>query len=341
MAERTVLHVLPHPGGGGETYVDTLEAMLGYDFTRLYLGPGPGPSVSLAGGVMRALREARHHDVVHVHGEAAGGLCLPALAARPSVVTLHGLHLLRRTSALPHRLSLLNLRLVMRAASRTICVSRAERDAVVRSVGRALGGRAVVVHNGVRTSPASDRGDAEALRLRLGIPVDAVVAIMVGSLDMRKDPLTAVKAAERTSTVLLVVGEGPLRERVARSSGELVHVLGGRADVRDLLRAADLFVLPSSREGLSFALLEAMAAALPCVVVDIPENIEALGEAAIAVPAGDVDAFSNGFVRLRDELEREKLGRAARSRVAELFRIEDMLERTRAVYDEVIGEPAA
>ena len=102
--ERSVLHVLPHPGSGGERYVDLLEAMPGYHFTRAYLAPSPKPSlVELARGVTRAHRRGRDYDLVHVHGDVAAMLCMPLLAGRPSVVTFHGLHLARRLTGLRYR----------------------------------------------------------------------------------------------------------------------------------------------------------------------------------------------------------------------------------------------
>ncbi len=92
-AVRTVLHVLPHPGGGGETYVDALAAMEGYRFERLFLAPSPRPAKALRALPRTTLGVFRAADVLHVHGEVAAGICLPVLAARRSVVTLHGLHL--------------------------------------------------------------------------------------------------------------------------------------------------------------------------------------------------------------------------------------------------------
>ena len=57
--ERSVLHVLPHPGGGGETYVDLLDEMPGYRFSRVYLAPSPRPTLALARGLAVAARRAR------------------------------------------------------------------------------------------------------------------------------------------------------------------------------------------------------------------------------------------------------------------------------------------
>jgi glycosyltransferase involved in cell wall biosynthesis len=164
------------------------------------------------------------------------------------------------------------------------------------------------------------------------------VGIWVGSLDERRDPLAVVRAAEQTSTTLLIVGDGPLRPDVERAAGAHVHMLGQRKDVPHLLRASDFFVLMSQREGLSFALLEAMASGLPAIVADIPENIEAVGNSGLVVPYGDEEATAAAFLRLaRDEDERTTLGERAQRRVSDLFDADDMVARTRAVYDEVLA----
>ena len=121
-----VLHVLPHPGGGGETYVDLLAQMPGYRFERIYLAPrasGPGAAAAALGNAVRVARAARGTDIVHVHGEIASAICVLLLASRNSVVTINGLHVLRRAQGLGRRAALMNLRLVLRSANRTICVS--------------------------------------------------------------------------------------------------------------------------------------------------------------------------------------------------------------------------
>ena len=90
-------------------------------------------------------------------------------------------------------------------------------------------------------------------------------------------------------------------------------------------------------QGLSFALLEAMARALPPVVSDAPGNPEAVGEAGIVVPRGDVTGFASAFRRLADDgRERAELGEAARERVASSFRADVMVARTRELYESIL-----
>jgi glycosyltransferase involved in cell wall biosynthesis len=337
--ERTVLHVLPHAGGGGDTYVDLLSEMHGYRFERLYVTPQRKPGVGeIVAGVLDLRRVLRGYDLLHIHGEGAAGMFLPILAARRSVVTLHGLHLLRRVSGIRRDATALNLRAIVRAATRTICVSNAERELLAAVVGVTAIRRAVVVHNGARVAAPATDAERAAVRREFGISDSAPVAIWVGSLDERRDPLLVVRAAIGTSTPLLVVGEGPLRSEVDWAARPPVHVLGHRDDVPRLLAAADFFVLMSEREGFSFALLEAMAHGLPAIVADVPENVEAVGDAGLAVPYGDETALTAALRLLVDDgAKRAALGRDARDRVAQLFSAEDMLERTRAVYEEVLG----
>jgi glycosyltransferase involved in cell wall biosynthesis len=310
--------------------------MPGYRFDRVHLAPSPAPSVwDLTRGVTGAFRRVGEHDLVHVHGEVAGGLILPLLATRPSIVTLHGLHLARRLSGLPEKGAALNLRAVLRAADRTICVSEAEHDILAGVVGVAAARRAVVVRNSVRLPAGASGTERAEVRAELGTADSEPLAIWVGSLDERKDPLTAIRAAEAAGVALLVVGDGPLRSQVEQAGRDSTRILGHRDDVPRLLAAADIFVSTSRREGLSLSLLEAMSHGLAAVVTDLHENTEATGDAGIAY--GSEDGLVAALRRIADnESERAALGERARQRIAERFGAEDMVARTRAVYEDVL-----
>jgi glycosyltransferase involved in cell wall biosynthesis len=337
--ERVVLHVLPHAGGGGDTYVDMLSAMGGYRFARLYITPKRKPGLGeVASRVFDLRRAVRGYDLLHVHGEGAGAMFLPLLAARRSIVTLHGVHLVRRETGVRRSAAAVNLRAIIRAASRTICVSHAEREEVAGFVSHGAMARTVVVHNGAQLMARAGAAERSAVRRELGIDDSTPVGIWVGSLDERRDPLSVVRAAARTSTSVVFVGDGPLRADVERAAGAEVRVLGQRQDVPRLLGAADFFVLMSEREGFSFAILEAMAHGLPALVAAVPENVEAIGDSGIAVPYGDERAIAAAFQQLGGDPEvRAELGARARGRVLELFSAEEMIARTRAIYDEVLA----
>lgn len=346
---RRVLHVLPHPGGGGETYVDALSKLPGYRTERIFLAPSPAPfraAPVLVPNAIRAHRKAAGNQVVHVHGEIASAFSLPVLARMPSVVTLHGLHLLRRARGSRYRLAKLALQAVSVRAGRVICVSQGELDDVASLMPPAARSRLVVIHNGVGIPPLPTVEEQAAVRAEIDVPRDTTVALYVGALDDVKDPLVAVRATvaacrRGARLVLLVAGDGPLRSAVQAEGGEHVRVLGFRRDVARLNSVADVFVLPSRREGLSYALLEAMASGAAPVVSDVPGNVEAVGESGVVAPTGDVTAFAEALARLvEDPGSRDRLGTQARARVEREFREDVMLARTGAVYDAVIEERA-
>jgi glycosyltransferase involved in cell wall biosynthesis len=343
--EPTVLHVLPHPGGGGETYVKHLVRMDGYRFDTTFVARRPSPSPAALVGGARAQLAGSRYDLLHVHGEVAAALCLPALAFRPSVLTIHGLHFVRRLKGWKEALAEANLRLLVRAASRTICVVEAELAEVESLTG--ANERLVLVRNGVDPRRPTSIGERDAARAALGLSPSETVGLYLAALDPHKEPGTVARAAldaarRGVPLVLLFAGDGPLRAEleVLDSGSGVLRFLGFQSDVGRVFAAADFFVLPSRREGLSFSLLEAMSAGLAPIVSDVPGNPEAVGDAGIVVREGDVDGFSAAFELLAlDRQERDRLAERARERVAERFDSRQMLERTRAVYDEALGAP--
>jgi len=140
--------------------------------------------------------------------------------------------------------------------------------------------------------------------------------------------------------MLLVVGDGPLRQQVEQAAGPLVRIVGHRLDVSRLLEASDFFVLVSRREGFAFGILEAMAHGLPAVVTNLPENTEAIGETGIAVPWGDERLLAASFRRLATQKqERQVLGQQARRRLVTCFDAAKMIAHTRAIYSGLADTP--
>ena len=131
--------------------------------------------------------------MVHVVGDAAAMIALPALRRRPTVVGTHGLHLLRRASGLPGVLVRARMRAVLRAARAVVCGSGAEIDELEALLP---GAPLRLVVNGTPLPPEEDPGDRRVARAGLGLADDAVVALYLGQLEARKRPLEAVEAAE-------------------------------------------------------------------------------------------------------------------------------------------------
>jgi glycosyltransferase involved in cell wall biosynthesis len=347
-----VLHVLPHPGGGAERYIDLLEGMEGFSHERRHLSGGRSPA-QLLRGLPRTgptiRRDAKRSTLVHLHGDVATVVGLPLAAGRPALTTTHGLHLLRRLSG-PRRSALaLCLRLAIRSERAVICTSESERSELSSLLRAADLGKLRLVENGVEPPPQQCDGhpqDAETrdrLRAELGITPQEIVALFAGQLEGRKAPLMAARAAAAARAaghplVLLVAGEGPLERELQRLAGPAVRPLGYRHDLQRLLAATDIFLAPSHREGMSLGLLDAMWGAAAIVAADGPGNPEALGSAGVIVPAGDETALTAALIRLCAEpRSRRALGRSARARASERFTAERFRAQTRGVYLECLG----
>lgn len=343
---RTVLHVLPHPGGGAETYIDMLEGLPGYRHERFPLSVTRSrirgvPSVLARRRELR--RRAAGVDLLHFHGDMAAMIAAPGLRGRPLVITGQGLHRLRRTGGLAGLGLRRRLAAAVAASSRTILSATAERDDLAAALPPELGERLVVVYNGVPLPAAATPERRAELRRALDLGAGDVAVLFAARLEQRKDPLGAIAAteaarAEGAPLVLLLAGNGPLEEQARERAGAGVRVLGHRDDVDDLYDAADLFLLPSHREGMSLALMEAMAHGLAPVVADGAGNSEAVADAGLVFAAGDRAAMAAALARLAaDPEERARLGAAARARLGDELSVERFRERTAAVYDAALA----
>jgi glycosyltransferase involved in cell wall biosynthesis len=228
-------------------------------------------------------------------------------------------------------------------------------DAVAASIrpphwGPALPPVEVVLHGpdlqSVRRGPDARRVGRE----RLGLGPDEPVIGTVGNFTAKKNQRLLLDAMARMSTPgsvrLVMVGIGPLRDELeghahALGIADRVHFTGLRDDVYDLLPAFDVFALSSEFEGLPIALLEAMAAGVPCVataVGGIPEVVTD-GDEGFLVTSGDTSAFT---VRLEKVLNDPGLARvmgAQAARRAGQFDVAAAVRRAEAIYDRTLGAP--
>lgn len=139
--------------------------------------------------------------------------------------------------------------------------------------------------------------DINMKRATLGISTENIMIISVGELNDNKNHITIIKALARFSNNnihYVVVGQGILKEYLqneARKRGVNIHLLGYRTDVAELYASADIFVLPSKREGLNVSLMEAMASGLPCVVSRIRGNVDLIDNPAFLASSKDEGSF--------------------------------------------------
>lgn len=181
----------------------------------------------------------------------------------------------------------------------------------------------------------------ENKREELGIPSESIVMISLGELNDNKNIgiiIEAMKTINNYQLHYIVCGEGELRkdleEKVKKYGlSENVHFLGFRDDIKDLLQISDIFVMPSKREGLSRALMEAMASGLPCVVSKIRGNIDLVREQknGFLCDTNCVDDYSKSINILCDENKRKMYGEKSKELIKK-FDINTVIENMRMIY---------
>lgn len=152
--------------------------------------------------------------------------------------------------------------------------------------------------------------DKSKKRRELGIPEDAFVLVSVGELNRNKNHIQVIKALEEINAkekkiFYLIVGEGKLKSYLERKKQQLgleknVLLVGKRNDVIEILKASDLFVFPSLREGLPRALMEAMACGLPVIATKIRGNVDLIedGKNGILVKVNNVAELIEAIKKL-------------------------------------------
>jgi glycosyltransferase involved in cell wall biosynthesis len=343
----SVLHVLPHRGGGAETVLDLLNALEGWSQERVPLSRSRRPLAagpSIAVNWPRIARAARQRDLVHAHGDVTAVLTTPILRREVSVWHTHGLHFLRRATGLRLRLAVAGIRAAVASTVTTICTSSAERDELAKLLAPELVERLVVVYNGVPLPKETRADERVSVRRELGVGDNEVLCLYVGQLEERKDPATLLEAVQRSARqvplALVMAGDGPLLGVLREKADSRVRLLGQRDDIPRLLAAADIFVMPSGREGLSMAVLEAMSHSVATIVADGLGNPEAVAGTGLVFPVGDVDALAQMLTQLTSNPDaRMRLGHAARERVEEQFSDERFIGRIGELYEAALAAP--
>lgn len=304
---------------------------------------------------LRSFLRNAGYDLVHTHTSKAGfvGRIAATLAGVPLIVhTMHGFAIHEDSPAVARIAYGWLEKIAAGCCHRIVTVSHFHRRWALE-LGIAAGSKLSAIPNGVpEPAPAADRAET---RSRLGL-ADGDVAILSNSrlaaqkgLEdlLRAATLLEGKLAERVT--ILLAGDGPLRpalERMARRLGadRNVRFLGFRSDMPGLLAAADIVALPSLREGLSIALLEAMAAGKPVVVTNIGSIQEATrnGECAILVPVRSARALAAAFTQLMsDPAYAARLGQRGRQIYQQHYTVDRMTSQYLLLYEELLRARAA
>ncbi len=329
-AERHLANLLgPLDALGVENHLVTLVSGNGFEeqvrchVRRAELAVGRGNITTL-------VRMAREVDVVHTQLVLSDivGRTAAMLAGTPSVTTVQSSvwavenRAYTRMSPLRYHLQRAADAATARLAKRHFAVSSKAVRAYVEGLG-VPADRMEVLSNTVdlrEFDPALGPPREEARRALGLAPEDFAVVTLARLVPLKAldDAIRAVHIASKQRRVRLVIaGDGAERKRLQA----LIDALGapatlpGRLSAARVLKAADLFILPSRYEGMSLALIEAMAMGLPSLCSGIPENVETSGDAAVYVEPSDVEGYARSIVELAADADRRtELGRRARVR---------------------------
>lgn len=304
------------------------------------------------GLMMHILQHRNQIDIVHTHGAAllgAAGKFYSTLIGKPNVVKIA-----TAGKIVPLQSSIWGKRVLflLKRSTKVVALS-AEIESELQAAG-VPSFKIVSIPNGVDTDrflPASPE-IREKIRAELGLNAKEKAVLFSGrivprkGLDLLINSWTEV-SAHHPEARLWILGSGKnqadsiekeLKERVRNENLEHVHWLGETTEPENFYQAADIFVFPSRREGLSNTLLEAMACGLPSIASDIGGNIDVIedGENGRLFPSDDSAELSTVLLGLlKTPEERQNLSVSARADVLKRFDLEETTRRYAELYKEL------
>lgn len=296
----------------------------------------------------RFLRESKY-TLVHTHTSKGGflGRIAARLAGVPVIIhTAHGFAI-HEKSPFWQKLSYAALeRFAASCCDAVVCVSEFHR-AWGERLHLAPRKKLFAIPNGIRPDTLQPSLSAALVRRSIRVRAGTTVLLCPGRLARQKGIeylLAAVAQLRQTlgdSFHLYIAGDGPARKEYEQLAHRLdlhqhVSFLGFRNDIPNLLAAADIVVLPSIREGLSLALLEAMAASKPIIATSIGSNREVQG--ALLVDPANTEQLAAAIARLCQDPHLAKcLGAYAGALLRNRYTEKRMIEDYWQIYRELMA----
>ena len=362
--------------GGAEGYLQTLLLHADQQRYRVGLALPPRPATRPLVELARAHGvEVSPLDIVHQEGLSAGAIARsiallhrlrPAIVhfnlpsprrCAETVIAAWLLGIQRRLATfqlvtpvprfgwLSGRVRGLNRRLQYRTLHHGIAVSQGNYRLLAEQYGFSAA-RLALIPNAVDTDRFQPMPDDGALRTAWEIPPDALLLGLIGRLSRQKGHVGLFEALPAIwqvfpNTHVVLAGAGELEQDLRTKASQIdplgrIHFVGRQHDMPRVLAALDIFVLPSLYEGLSFAVLEAMAAERAIVATAVDGTVEVIedGRTGLLIPPGTPGALAAAITHLlADPLLRMQMGQAARQIILDRFDQRQMLARTFTLYN--------
>jgi len=286
-------------------------------------------------------------DMVHVHGTRANTNVLWAARSLqlPLIYTIHGWSFHEGLNPMMKRARIAAEKFITRKAQVNICVSEANRQTGLQAFGSF---HAEVIRNGVNLQKFDPAVIYPDVKTAAGIPADHLVVGYIARMTYQKDPVTMIRAfAAATQQVkdvtLLMVGGGELKQTAIDTAQALgiadkVVFLDFRQDVPAVLKAMDIYCLPSLWEGFPIGVLEAMAMGKAVIATDVDGTREAVTheQNGLLVPPANPEALTAAMVRLlQDFYLRKQLQQKAVKTIQTTYNVTGMTRRIENIYEAI------
>ncbi|WP_176344454.1 glycosyltransferase [Priestia aryabhattai] len=227
-------------------------------------------------------------DLIHCNtpiGGLIGRLCAKHAKVKKILYTAHGFHFYTGAPIINQTLFKWGEKYLARNTDILLTINQEDFKAATNFKFRKDGKLCLIHGAGINTGYISN-SNRDKIREEIGIPASAIMVFSAGELNQNKNNRVIIEGLAKINNpevYYVLCGEGKLRKDLEELSEKLgvsnqVKFLGFRTDVLDILSAADIFAMPSFREGLPRSLMEAMDAGLPCIVSNIRGNSDLIEE---------------------------------------------------------------
>jgi glycosyltransferase involved in cell wall biosynthesis len=295
---------------------------------------------------IKQLIKKEHPDIVHLNSSKAGfiGSIAGGLAGTKVVFTAHGFFYFKNSPWYVKAPYAALEWIASRFRSAIIAVSEEDREQGIKH-HLLPADKIITIYNGIPAIPFLAKQEA---RQKLGLKQDKLILGNIAQLYNRKAIDVLIKAAAllpkdiKDKIQIAVIGEGPERKNLERQiknhnlEPEFILV-GYKPMAVTLLKAFDIFVSSSRREGFSYVFLEVLQAGLPSIATDVGGNKEALADCCILIPSQDPAAMAKAIEELINNPEKQTELSQRALRRSQQFTLEKMFSETEKVYKKLKG----
>ena len=289
-------------------------------------------------------------DILHCHKHKPTiyGTIAAKFAGVPVIIShVHGLNRSRN-----FKRKFMN-RFIFKRVSKIVTVGQAVKKDVLRDNPSVCADKVFSLGNSIDYGRFADvKISKEQAKKNIGLPEKSFVFGTVGRLVPTKGQAFLLEAfakvkQKKSEAELIFIGKGRLESQLKEKADKMgladsVHFLGKRSDIPQILRAMDVFVLPSIAEGLPRSLLEAMAAGLPCVATVVGGIVEILGdgEFGLLVPAENAQALAKAMMQfiVMPELEKNNIIEKAKQHIRDCYTHKVVIEKLQNVYEDAYAK---